>query len=210
MIRVGIFEDNVHLLKTLQMLFDLTEDIRCVGAWVNADHAVKNLKNIECDVILMDIEMPGLNGLEACRLIKDAYPNINVVIQSIFEGDEYIFEALCNGASGYILKNVNPEKYLEVVREVNAGGSPMSPGIARKVIDSFKRTAVKEDYKLTGQEKKILGYLVEGKSYKMIASSMFVSIQTVKTHIRNIYTKLQVHSGTEAVALALREKLLIF
>jgi DNA-binding NarL/FixJ family response regulator len=159
----------------------------------------------------MDIEMPGINGIEATKLVKEHFPQINILIQTVFFEDEHIFNAICAGASGYILKSTTPDGYVEAIKDVQAGGSPMTPGIARRVLELFKDklqpTAPTNDYNLTAQEKKVLQLLVAGKSYKMIATELFVSIDTVKTHIRNTYAKLHVHSGTEAVSLALRDKL---
>ena len=159
----------------------------------------------------MDIEMPGMNGIEATKLVKQHFPKINILIQTVFFEDEYIFNAICAGASGYILKSTTPDGYIEALKDVQAGGSPMTPGIARRVLELFKSNLQpanpEQDYDLTSQEKKVLKLLVEGKSYKLIAQELFVSVDTIKTHIRNIYAKLQVHSGTEAVSLALRDKL---
>lgn len=212
MIKVAIFEDNAHLRATCQLLLEAADDIVCVGAWPDANQAVANLGGTECDVVLMDIEMPGTNGIEATAKIKEHLPNINVVIQSVFDDDDYIFRAICNGASGYLLKNIGPERYLDVIREVHSGGSPMTPGIARRVLELFKSgyqpgSAASPRYNLTEQETKVLGLLVAGKSYKMIADSLIVSLQTVKSHIRNIYAKLHVHSSTEAVSKAIRDRI---
>ena len=159
----------------------------------------------------MDIEMPGMNGIEATKVIKSKFPAINILIQTVFYEDEYIFNAICAGASGYILKSTTPDGYLEAIKDVQAGGSPMTPGIARRVLELFKQNLQPDtpakDYNLTTQEKKILQLLVQGKSYKMIASELFVATDTVKTHVSNIYAKLHVHSGTEAVSLAIRNKI---
>jgi DNA-binding NarL/FixJ family response regulator len=159
----------------------------------------------------MDIEMPGMNGIDATRLVKQHFPHIHILIQTVFFEDEYIFNSICAGASGYILKSTSPEAYLTAIQDVQAGGSPMTPGIARRVLELFKHnlqpTTPARDYALTTQEKKVLQLLVEGKSYKMIATELFVATETIKTHIRNIYVKLHVSSGTEAVSLALRDKI---
>lgn len=170
------------------------------------------LEKNPCDIILMDIEMPGMNGIEATRLVKEMFPSIHVLIQTVFSEDEYIFNAICAGASGYILKSTSPEGYLDAISDVNSGGSPMTPGIARRVLELFKKNVEvapvsTKDYKLTNQEKKILQALVDGKSYKMIASELFVALDTVKSHVSNVYAKLQVHSGTEAVAKAIRDRI---
>lgn len=211
MIRVAIFEDNKHLRETFRLLLDSAKGFECTGTYNDCNNLVNDLASHSCDVALMDIEMPGMNGIEATRLLKKHFPGISILIQTVFFEDEYIFNAICAGASGYILKSTTPDGYLEAIRDVQAGGSPMTPGIARRVLELFKdklqpATPV-QDYDLTVQEKKVLKLLVEGKSYKLIAADLFVSIDTVKTHIRNIYSKLHVHSGTEAVSLALRDKI---
>ncbi len=210
LIRVSIFEDNNHLRETLQILLNTSEGYTCAGAYANSKNMLPLLKAQPCDIVLMDIEMPGMNGIDATGIIKEYFPQIMILIQTVFSDDENIFNAICAGASGYILKSTSPEGYLDAIADVHAGGSAMTPGIARRVIELFKKNAEQmhvapvEDYKLTPQEKKILQLLVDGKSYKMIAADLFVSLDTVKTHISNVYEKLQVHSGTEAVAKAIK------
>ncbi|HOY15202.1 MAG TPA: response regulator transcription factor, partial [Saprospiraceae bacterium] len=192
------------------ILLSISDQTQCVGSFPDGRNAVAKLKNTACDVILMDIEMPNVNGIEATTAIKKEFPQIHILIQTAFFDDEYIFHALCAGASGYLLKSTKPEGIIDAILEVVSGGSPMTPSIARKVIDLFKSNVQirqTSEYNLTNQEKKVLQLLVDGKSYKMIATELFVSIDTIKSHMRNIYAKLHVHSGTEAVALALREKI---
>jgi DNA-binding NarL/FixJ family response regulator len=211
LIRVAIFEDNKHLRETFTLLLNSAEGFSCSGAFPNCKDMLQNITANPCDVVLMDIEMPGMNGIEATQLIKKHFPNILVLIQTVFFEDEYIFDAICAGASGYILKTTTPEDYLEAIRNVQSGGSPMTPGIARRVLELFKTNLqpqpVNNDYNLTPQEKKVLQLLVEGKSFKMIAADLYVAFDTVKAHIRNIYAKLHVHSGTEAVVKAIKNKL---
>lgn len=211
MIRVAIFEDNSHLRETFRLLLDNAPGFVCTGAYRDCSDLTGHLSVHPCDIALMDIEMPGMNGIEATRLIKKQFPDTHVLIQTVFYEDDYIFQAICAGASGYILKSTSPEGYLEAIKEVLAGGSPMTPGIARRVLELFKHNlqpaGPEQDYDLTNQEKKVLKLLVEGKSYKLISQELFVSVDTIKSHIRNIYAKLQVHSGTEAVSLAIRNKL---
>ncbi len=211
MTRVAIFEDNKHLRETFELLLDNTADFSCTGAYPDCSNLIECLEANPCDIVLMDIEMPGINGIEATKIIKQHFPDIHILIQTVFFEDEYIFNAICAGASGYILKTTTPDGYIDAVRNVQAGGSPMTPGIARRVIELFKQNLqpnpATNNYNLTAQEKKILQLLVAGKSYKMIAAELFVAFDTVKSHITNIYAKLHVHSGTEAVAIALRDKI---
>jgi len=211
LIRVTIFEDNKHLRETFNLLLNSAEGFNCSGAFPNCKDMLQNITANPCDVVLMDIEMPGMNGIEATQLIKKHFPEVLVLIQTVFFEDEYIFDAICAGASGYILKTTTPEDYLEAIRNVQSGGSPMTPGIARRVLELFKTNLrpqpANNDYNLTTQEKKVLQLLVEGKSFKMIAAELYVAFDTVKAHIRNIYAKLHVHSGTEAVSKAIKNRI---
>lgn len=211
MIRVAVFEDNKHLRETFELLLDNAEGFACAGTWPDCRELVAHIQAAGCDVVLMDIEMPGMNGIEATRIIKEHFPKINILIQTVFFEDEYIFNAICAGAAGYILKSTSPSGYLDAIRDVQSGGSPMTPGIARKVLELFKNNLLPatpaKNYNITTQEKKVLQLLVNGKSYKMIAAELFISPDTVKSHITNIYAKLHVHSGTEAVSVALRDKI---
>lgn len=211
MIRVAIFEDNKHLRETFQLLLEAADGYSCTGAYPDCKELIPQLEVNPCDIVLMDIEMPGMNGIAATRLIKENFPEVLVLIQTIFFEDDYIFDAICAGASGYILKSTSPSGYLDAISNAVDGGSPMTPGIARRVFELFKTNLqpqiANEDYHLTTQEKKVLQFLVEGKSYKMIAAELFVAVDTIKSHVRNIYAKLHVHSGTEAVSKAIRDKI---
>lgn len=211
MIQVAIFEDNKHLRETFRLLLDSGEGFECTGAYPDCNNLVNDLSDKPCDVVLMDIEMPGMNGIAATKIIKEHFPGMHILIQTVFFEDEHIFNAICAGASGYILKSTTPDGYLEAIKDVQAGGSPMTPGIARRVLELFKDklqpASPSNNYELTPQEKKVLKLLVDGKSYKLIAADLYVSVDTIKSHIKNIYAKLHVHSGTEAVSLALRDKI---
>lgn len=211
MIRVAIFEDNKHLREAFQLLLENTPGYICIGAWPNCNELIPVMHKNPCDIVLMDIEMPGMSGIEATKIIKDRFPGVLVLIQTVFAQDDYIFNAICAGASGYILKSSTPQDYLNAIQDVHTGGSPMTGGIARRVLELFKHNMQPEkpqdDYNLTNQEKKVLQQLVQGKSYKLVAAELFISVDTVKTHVRNIYAKLHVHSGTEAVSKAIRDKI---
>jgi DNA-binding NarL/FixJ family response regulator len=163
------------------------------------------------DVVIMDIDMPLVNGIDGTRLIKEILPEIQILIHTVFEDESKLFDCLCAGANGYILKKTSPEKFIDAIYEVLAGGSPMSPSIARKVFESFvngNSKQIKISYDLSKREKEILQLLVKGFSYKMIASECGISNDTVKTHLKNIYTKLHVNCGREAVAKALIDKII--
>jgi DNA-binding NarL/FixJ family response regulator len=210
MIRVTIFEDNEHLRETLQVLLNGTENYTCAGAFADCNMLPSVLEGVPCDVVLMDIEMPGMNGIEATRLIKHHFPSLLVLIQTAFLDDNYIFEAICAGASGYILKTTSPSGYLEAIRDIQEGGSSITPGVARRMLDLFRGKfipAAPVDYSLTARERELLQMLVNGKSYKIIAADLFISLDTVRSHIRNVYAKLHVNSGTEAVSKAIRQRL---
>lgn len=208
-IKVSIFEDSRHLRESLQIVLNGTPGFICTGAYANCSDLLHCVEKDQPDIVLMDIEMPGMNGLDATKLIKAKFPKVHILIQTVFFQDDYIFRAICAGASGYILKTTTLSGYIDALSDVSSGGSPMTPGIARRVIELFRDhvpvVPKQQDYHLTEKEKEALKHLVAGKSYKMIAAEMDVTFETIKSHIRNIYTKLQVNSNTEAVAKALRD-----
>lgn len=209
-INVIIFEDNRHLRESLQFLLNLTPGYNCLAAYPNCNNLLENLKGKDCDICLMDIEMPGISGIEATKIIKKNLPQISVLIQTVFSDDDSIFQAICAGASGYILKTTSPDEYIEALKNVQSGGAPMTPTIASRVLQLFKTNVLppsQENYKLTEKEKLVLQHLTAGKSYKMIADELAISIETIKTHIKNIYNKLHVHSAPEAVAKAIQERI---
>ncbi|HEX3168021.1 MAG TPA: response regulator transcription factor [Chitinophagaceae bacterium] len=206
-IRIAIFDDNTQLRESLFDLVDASEGFICVGAFPNCENVLQNVKDTKPDVILMDIEMPVVSGIDAVILIKERFPDVKILMQTIFEDDEKVFQSICNGAEGYILKNTAPGEILSSLKEIYEGGAPMTPAIATKVLRMFKNNlSAKKDesFNLSIREKEILKHLVEGLSYKMIADACFISLETVSGHIKNIYKKLQVHSKGEAVAKAIK------
>ena len=210
-IRVAIFEDNRNLRESLFNLLETSDQFTCVGAFANCERVVENFEETQPDVILMDIELPLINGIEAVRMIREKYSDIKILMETIFEEDEKIFQSICNGAQGYILKSTPPEEILDAIKEIHNGGAPMSPIIASKVLRMFKFNLSGQSdssFNLSSREKEILKCLVEGMSYKMIADSCFISADTVNGHIKNIYKKLQVHSKGEAVAKAIKGKII--
>ena len=210
MIRVAIFEDNNSLREGLYQLVNGSSGFTCVGAYPDCDGILKNIDLTKPDVVLMDIEMPGISGIEGVKLLREKYPEIKILMQTIFEENEKIFASICAGASGYLLKNTPAFRILDAIKETFEGGAPMSPFIAFKVLKMVQRpngNAKKEDFNLSEREKEILSCLVKGMSYKQIADSCFISIDTVRGHIRNIYEKLHVHSKSEAVAKAIKGKI---
>lgn len=200
-INVLIVEDDPEIRDWLQAVLKQTTGINCLLAYPDAESCIKQYEEKDPDVVIMDIHLPGMNGIECIRKIKPLKPNVQFIMFTVFEDDENVFESLCAGASGYILKNTTPEKLAEAIRELYGGGSPMSPSIARRVISSFQKPdSSRSQYnKLTPREKELLDMLSKGYRYKEIADKMFISVETVRTHIRNIYEKLQVQSRTEAL-----------
>jgi DNA-binding NarL/FixJ family response regulator len=210
-IKVAVFEDNKHLRESLYYLINGTDGFSCVGAFADSNDILFQLKRTLPDVVLMDIEMPGMNGIDAVKIIKQNFPLVQVLMQTIFHDDDNIFNAICAGASGYILKTTSPAGYIEAIKDVYNGGSPMTGSIARRVLELFQKNiipSVNHDYQLTPKEKEILQQLVKGKSFKMIADAINVSYETVRTHMKNIYNKLHVNSNTEAVSKVLNEKII--
>ena len=206
--RIIIFDDNEERLNSVKMLLDLSEDFECAGTFKNANNVINDIRATQPDLVLMDIDMPGQSGIEATAVIRKDYPHLPVIIQTIFEENEKIFDSLRVGANGYLLKKTGPEKFVESLREALAGGAPMTGSIAAKVLSYFAHGEVnKKKYNLTEREKHILSLLVKGYSYKLIAAECDIAYNTVNNHIRNIYDKLYVNSATEAVSLAIKERL---
>lgn len=205
MISLAIVDDEAELRQSISTFLNNTPGFRCISSYGNGEEAVRRLPADNPDVVLMDINMKGMNGIECVRRLKAVAPQIQIMMLTVYQDTKQIFEALAAGATGYLLKRLPPEKLLEAIKEVNEGGGPMSGFIARKVIASFQ--TVKESGKfcqLTTREQMVLECLAKGITYKHIASELNISLSTIRTHIRHIYEKLQVHSRTEAVVMYLR------
>ena len=212
MITVAIVEDQADVRDGLRFLIDRTPGYACKSAFRSMEDALKGLAHsgaVIPDVALVDIGLPGMSGLEGMRLLKQRYPELRLVALTVYEDDGRIFEALCAGASGYLLKKTPPARLLEGLREVMSGGAPVSPEVAKRVIALFREIRPPEhaDYHLTPHETRLLKLLSEGHTYKTAAVELGSSVNTIDFHMRNIYAKLQVHSKSEAVAKALRHGL---
>ena len=209
-IRVAIVEDLRDTREGLALLIDGTEGYRCTGAYRSMEAALPAIQADPPDVVLTDIGLPGMSGIEGVRILKEKHPSLQFLMLSVYEDDERIFKAICAGASGYLLKKTPPARLLESLRETVEGGSPMSPEIARRVITLFRkfRPPERAETDLTPHEVRILKLLVQGHHYKSAAAELGVSVNTVATHIKHIYEKLQVHSKSEAVARALLDGLI--
>ncbi len=203
-IAVTIIEDDEEIRQSLSYLINATDGFECISTYPDCESALRKIFEELPDVILMDIGLPGMSGIEGIKIIKQKKPVIDIVVLSIHENDEYVFDALCAGASGYLIKEAQPAKILDAIKEVRNGGAPMSTQIARMVVGSFK---VQPSPHLTQRETEVLSKLCDGMSYKMIADKLFISEETVRRHIKNIYKKLEVHSKSEAVAKAIKQKL---
>lgn len=210
MIRLAIFEDNALLREQLIMfLNNANQDIHCVGGWENCVQIEKIISFHQPDVILMDIDMPEADGFFGLKYMAQHQPQIPVIMLTVFEDDTNVFDSICLGAKGYLLKKSTPEKIIESIKDVVEGGSPMSPFIARKVLENFSslKSVPRKEYNLTNREKDILRSLVNGNSYKMTAAELSISINTVRQYIRKVYEKLQVNSMNEAVAKAIKQNI---
>lgn len=208
-IKAAIIEDQRDIREGLALMIRGTDGFHCTGAFRSMEEALQKIGIDLPDVVLVDIGLPGMSGIEGIRLLKQSYPSILLLMLTVYDDDEMIFDALCAGACGYLLKKTPPARLLESLKEAMDGGAPMSPEIARRVIKLFQEIHPPEraDYKLTPHEIRLLRLLVEGHNYKTAAVEVGVSVTTVAFHMRNIYAKLQVHSKSEAVAKALRNRL---
>jgi DNA-binding NarL/FixJ family response regulator len=206
---IVIYEDNADLRDAVVQLINSSDDFICAGAFNNCRDVLADMKRLTPHVVLMDIDMPGRNGIEAVQIIREIDKEVKIIMLTVFDDNQNIIAAICAGASGYLLKKYCFEKLFSAINEVLSGGAPLSAKIARMLLDHVAQSssATIEKYDLTSREKEILNSLVNGLSYKMIASSLNISFETVKSHIRNIYEKLHVHNQSEAVAKALKNKI---
>lgn len=206
-IKVSIVEDNDKIRNGLAMLINGSEGFRCISAFLNAEDALKKIPSEQPDVVLMDINLPGMSGIECVEKLKEILPELQIMMLTVYEENDQVFNSLMAGASGYILKRTPPAELLESIRELYEGGSPMSDQIARKVVEAFRKLgkSSKETDNLSEREIEILSFLAKGYQDKEIAEKFFLSVQTVRTHLRNIYKKLHVRSRTEAVLKYLRK-----
>lgn len=200
-IQVAIVEDIEDIREGLASFINSAEGFRCMATFACAEAALKELPDLAPDVVLMDIGLPGMSGIECIRILKAQDAAMQIMMLTIYEDDEKIYNSLAAGATGYILKKTPPAQLLEAIQDLHKGGSPMSPQIARKVVQAFQhmRTPAKETEALSKREQEILGYLAQGRLYKEIADKLSISVETVRTHLRNIYEKLHVRNRAEAM-----------
>jgi len=209
---VVIVEDNRYVRQAWELVLEAEEDFIVLGSYPSCEAAFAREEIARADLVLMDIGLPGMSGIEGVRYLKEHYPHQTVVMCTVHDDDEKIFDALCAGAVGYLLKNTPPEKLVDALREASRGGSPMTPSVARKVIASFQQkpvtTPTGEEIKLTERERQILERMAQGKTYNAIARELSLSMDGVTYHIRHIYQKLQVHTRAQAVARGLQKRLI--
>lgn len=208
-IRVFIFDDNHRIRESLSLLFESTDGFELCGAQADCSRMFEYIENTAPDIVLMDIDMPGITGIEAVRVLKEKYPDLLIMMLTVFDDDQRIFDAICAGANGYMLKNRSLSNLLDAVKEMHAGGSPMTPSIARRVLQLMQQAnkPAANKFDLSERELQVLNELVKGSSYKMIADSLNIAYDTVSNHIKVIYKKLQVNSKSEAVAKAIKNRL---
>jgi DNA-binding NarL/FixJ family response regulator len=208
-IKTAVVEDIRDIREGLATLINFTDGFECTGSYRSMEEAIARIRHDLPDVLLSDIGLPGISGIEGIKILKEQFPDLTILMLTVYDDEERIFDALCAGASGYLLKRTSPAKILENIKEVVSGGAPMSPEVAARVIRLFRdvRPPERADYELTPHELRLLKLLVEGYNYTTAAVKLGVSFNTVKFHMRHIYEKLQVHSKSEAVAKALRDRL---
>lgn len=211
-IRVIIADDNKNILESVQAVLNDSQDIHLVASFGSAIECVENIESLKPDVVLLDIDMPAMTGIEAVKIIRKKFPGLPILMLTGFEDDDKVFNSICAGANGYLLKTTSLELLIFQIKEVYAGGAPMTPVIARKMLNAFAKLqtpqSTSEEYNLSKREKEVLELLVKGKSYKMISTQLNVSYETVHTHIRRIYQKLHVNSVSEAVSKTIIQKIL--
>jgi DNA-binding NarL/FixJ family response regulator len=207
MIRVAIVEDKREIREGLAMLIGATEAFSSTGAWRSIEEAIPKLGADVPDIVLVDLELPGMSGIEGIRILKERHPKLLLLVLTIYDDDDRIFQAICAGACGYLLKRTPPARLLEAIVEAFEGGSPMSPAVARRVLELFRqyRPPRQSDHDLTPHQVRLLGLFVDGHNYKSAAAELGVTVNTIGFHVQQIYPKLQVHSKSEAVAKALRQ-----
>lgn len=209
MTAIGIIEDNEALRKSVSLLLEMNGQFEVVLSEGSCDNIIEKLENSLPVILLMDIDMPGMNGIEGVKLVKKHFPAISIIMFTVFEDDDKIFDSLMAGADGYILKKNDPASITQSLQELKDGGAPMSPGIAQKVVHMFRQTQAKplQTFQLSKREIDILSGLVKGHTYKDLARELTLSVETVRSHLKNIYEKMHVHSKSEAVAKALKNKI---
>ena len=213
-IKVALFEDNPLLRDSLVQLINASDGLTCTGAFPDCSNLMLKVESAKPDVILMDIDLPGMNGIEAVGQINQTYPDMVIIMQTVFNDNERIFQSITAGASGYLLKNTSPARILEAIREAATGGAPMTPSIAHKILGVFrsKKPALPstEQSQLNERQQEILECIFNGMSYKLIAEKLFVSVDTVRYHVKNIYEIMHVHSRDELISKVKRKSLLSF
>ncbi|MBK7499610.1 MAG: response regulator transcription factor [Ignavibacteriales bacterium] len=212
MINVAIVEDNNTIREGLAQLINGTDGYKCIGAFGDVESFLPKISSLPINVVLMDIGLPGMNGIEGAKSAVLKNPDLSILMLTVYEESEFVFDALCAGACGYLVKKTPPARLLEAIKDANDGGSPMSSRIARQVITAFKEgksiAHQTQNYDLSDREISVLNLLSDGSNYQEIAETLFISVDTVRHHIRNIYKKLHVHSQSEAVAKAIRKKII--
>jgi len=210
--RVVIVEDAREFREAVALLLNSTHGFQCSGAYDSSEAALRALRTEPPDVLLLDVQLPGMPGSQAARLFHERFPSLPILMFTVFENEDVVFESLCNGAIGYLLKNTHPTRFLEAVRDAMDGGAPMSPAVARKVVQTFREGQLAArrppEHSLTSQEVRLLALLGDGHSYATAAADMELSINTVRNYIRSIYDKLHVHSKSAAVSKALKNGIL--
>lgn len=210
-VKVLVYDDNKARQEALRLLIDNTSNMQCVGVFENCNHTINDVTETRPDVVLMDIDMPGVNGIEGLKLIRKHAPEVLILMQTVFEDEEKIFDAIHAGAHGYFLKKTPPSRLIEGIRDALDGGAPMTASVARKVLQMFQQQPNKKgqpQFELTEREREVLSMLVKGMSYKMIADSCGITYHTVNSHCKKIYEKLHVHSAIEAIAKAIDQRII--